>query len=147
MVKETEEHFDVILQFLCELVLRNHSITLLPEQSLSSEKLSLVSSHTRTTRGKSSQSFVMIRLCGIVETAINSLSSQSEIYSHDHLWASLLCLSYYRYTVTVQIIIFCINSLSALHLFHYPITCRGFSLFSSKLVLLMTIIIIIIVFI
>jgi len=105
VVKETEEHFDVILQFLCELVLRNHSVTLLPGQSSSSEKLSLVSSHTRKTRGKS-QSFIMTRLCEIVDTAINSLSSQSKIHSHDHLWASLLCLSYYRYTATVQVIYF-----------------------------------------
>ena len=96
-MKETAEHFDVILEFLCELVLSNHPITLLPGHSLSSEKLSLVSSHART-RGQLSQSVIMTRLCGVLDNTSDSLSVQSEIHSRDHLWASLLCLCHYRYT-------------------------------------------------
>lgn len=92
VVKENQEHFDVILQFLCELILRNHPIT---EQSSSLEKLSLVSSHART-RGQSSQSVIMSQLCRILDDAIRLSSVQSEIHSRHHLWASLLCLCYYR---------------------------------------------------
>ena len=92
VVKETEGDFNIILQFLCELVLRSHPITVLPGLSSSSEKLSVVSS----TRGKLSQSIIMTRLCGIVDNAIDTLSAESEIRSHDHLWASLLCLSHCR---------------------------------------------------
>ena len=94
VVKETEVDFDNILQFLCELVLRSHPITVLPGQSSSSEKFFLVSSHARTRR-KSSQSIIMTRICGIVDNAIDTLSAESEICSHDCLWASLFCLSHY----------------------------------------------------
>ena len=93
VVKENEEHFDVILQFLCELVSRNHPMN---EQCSSLEKLSLVSSHART-RGQSSQSFIMSRICRVLDDAIRSLSIQSELHSHHHLWTSLLCLRHYRY--------------------------------------------------
>ena len=94
VVKETG-HFDVILLFLCELVLTIHPITSLPRQSSSSEKLSLVSTRVRT-RGKSPQSFVITRLCNILNDAIDSLSADSGIHSHDQIWAALLCLSHYR---------------------------------------------------
>ena len=93
VVKENEEHFDVILQFLCELVLRNHPMN---EQFSSLEKLSLVSSHART-RGQCLQSFIMSQLCRVLDDAIRSLSVQSELHLHHHLWASLLCLRHYRY--------------------------------------------------
>ena len=95
VVKEAEGHFDVILQFLCELVLKIHPITSLPRQSSSSEKLSLVSTRVGT-RVKSSQSFVITRLCSILDDAIDSSSADSGNHSHDHIWASLLCLSHYR---------------------------------------------------
>ena len=133
VVKENQEHFDVILQFLCELILRNHPIT---EQSSSLEKLSLVSSHART-RGQSSQSVIMSQLCRILDDAIGLSSVQSEIHSRHHLWASLLCLCYYRcvYMCTCMYAhkqthceLLLMFIFLAPHLFHYLIIFKDFSL-------------------
>jgi len=93
-------NFEQILQFLCQLSLKRQPITVLPGQASPCEKLCLLPCSIKSrTRSKSlpTESVIMKRLCEVVDDAIRQLSAQSNIQSHHTLWASLICLSHYRY--------------------------------------------------
>ena len=93
-------NFEQILQFLCELSLKQQPITALPRQASPCEKLCLVPFSTKNkTRSKSfpTESVIAKRLGEVVDDAIRQFSTQSNIQSPHTLWASLICLSHYRY--------------------------------------------------
>lgn len=100
-------NFEQILQFLCELSLKQQPVTVLPGQAEPYEKLCLASSSTRT-RSKSTESVITKRLTEVLDNAIGQLSVQSSCHT---LWASLICLAHFRYdlpyiSVTLLMLVF-----------------------------------------
>ena len=109
-------NFEQILQFLCELSLKQQPITVLPGQASPCEKLCLVPCSTRNkTRSKSlpTESVIAKKLGEVVDHAISQLSTQSNIQSLHTLWASLICLSHYRYDLYHKVYL-CISSSTVL---------------------------------